>query len=203
MKKTIKKFFFALLVLTVLCLTLSVFASAEESADMPVDESETAVDGVRNGDINFFGSAYELIQSKSEEIFSFLAFLGTIIIAFIYRKGLLPALKNATGYVSDALKQMNTESKLLSDKSDSQGQLISAYAEKMDGLSEEIKRLSAELERGNLSNERRKFISLFDMQILLLREIFMSSSLPQYQKESLEKRIKEMREALTENETKE
>ncbi len=170
----------------------------ESSVETEADPPEDSVSNENSG-IGFFEAIYETVLDNSDNIFSLLAFAGTLIIALVYKKGLLPTVTNAARMISDSLKKMNEENEKCVRQTEGQGELITACTEGLSRLTEEFKRLSNEIESDSISNERKMIGTLLDTQIELLRDVFLSSSLPHHQKEAVQAKVTEMKEALNKN----
>ena len=179
MKRTFKKIctFVAALLILSLTVTVSIGAAdAEEIKDEPT----------------FFDEVYESFSEHSAEIFSALSLVGSCLIAFMYKNGLLPGLKAGIGAIKSEVEEIRKES----------------CSTKEDG--EEIKRALAEIEKkiaeldGMIgfaeknSDDLQTVSALIDEQVSLLFEIFMSSSMPEYKKEAVGRRVEKMRAALAE-----
>ncbi len=200
MKKTTKTIILCILLFLSLATVFAVAALAEErekgNATPAAAISEEYVE-----ETGFFGEAYKAIRDNSEKIFSLLAFIGTLIIAFVYKKGLLPKVKNAVAAINEAMKKITEENERFSSEVKKNSSGVTSCENAVKNLSEELSRLSKALEKAQGGKEREVFKSLLDTQIELLRDIFISSSLPHYQKEAVEAKVKEMKEALKKNES--
>ncbi len=186
---------------TLLCsLGTVAFAEEEKTTDTGIQTETLTAEEPSWNEENFFTLLYESAAENSEEIFSFMAFLGTMIIALIYNKGLLPTVKGAVKMISEALSGIKDENERVSAETKSQGELISLYSEKIEDISQKLDGLSEELERISRTDRSRIYETLLDTQVELLRDVFVSSSLPHHQKEAVEAKVKEMRKALKKNE---
>jgi len=186
MKKKIT-LLFVLLICSCLCLTA--FAEGEEAKE----------------EANVLDLAAGFITENSAEILSLLTFIGSMVIAFTYKRGLLPKLSSAITGIGGSVGTLkeNTEKSIDTIKEDVA--IVTdgvAKTEKLcHTLSEKISSLSLALdeikgERGEA--ERTKII--LASQIDMLYEVFMASALPQYSKDAIFEKISAMRAALTESE---
>ena len=141
-------------------------------------------------------SAYTAVMDKSDQIFSLLAFIGTMVIAAIYKKGLMPGVRRASAIVSDAVKEIKEENERLVIEAKGQADTIRILESSIEELSGQIICLSEGIDASRQINEQKKLFVIMDAQVDLLRDVFISSSLPQYKKEAVESRIKEMKEIL-------
>lgn len=173
---------FAVAMLTSLSLTLSAFA-------------EEAVEEKGRGQ-DIFESIFSVVTDNSDTVFSLLAFIGAISVAAIYKKGLLPKLKNAGGIIGNAVEQIKEENKALAKTASDQQLTISSMKETLISLGEKIETLAERLSESTRHEERVRLGEIMDTQVELLRDVFVSSSLPQYQKEAVEAKVKEMKERI-------
>ena len=168
-----------------------------------VEESKNEIFVDNSGDYaqNIFEDIYNLLELNADKIFSILAFVGTIVVSVGYKSGLLPLLRDALSKLKNAIDGVKAE-----------GELNKALTEsKMAEISDKIAKIESTLEKGNkelsriewqfenyeeLMDERESMRLILQGQIDMLYAIFMSSALPDYQKEEIGLRIKQMREEL-------
>ena len=118
-----KKFLFALCLCTVLSLLFATTAFAKETQSEAGEECVSAAenqqdseatqsvspedqatpvpgsDNAANEETNAFLALYSQLSTHLPELFSALSLLGACILAFCYKKGLLPILKNGIGAI--------------------------------------------------------------------------------------------------------
>ncbi|MBO7195841.1 MAG: hypothetical protein J6V80_00730 [Clostridia bacterium] len=212
MKAKFSKIIMVLITLS-LCLALTVstgvMASAEEgdSGNASDNSSNITTDGgdkTENGDIdntesgeitqNIFEDIYSLLEENADKIFSILAFIGTVVVSIGYKSGLLPLL-------SDALSKLKGSIDGVKADSDAQNALTEEKLSSIDKavleISESVEEMKWQCESyDELCREREKMRLIMQGQIDMLYAIFMSSALPQYQKDEIGERIAEMREEL-------
>ena len=173
--------------------------TAGEDSGRDVDaEGESAED---NPGKNAFAQVYETIKRYTSEIFSTLAFIGTLIVAFIYKKGLLPVITRTTTAISTLLSRLRAENAAGQKSADDK---LSLTAERLTALEERIAVISASLDtvgeslacRTNDDHSGEKLRTVMTAQIDMLYAIFMSSALPQYQKDEVGERITAMKKEL-------
>ena len=150
---------------------------------------------------NIFEDIYKLLELNADKIFSVLAFVGTIVVSVGYKSGLLPLLRDALSKLKGAIDGVKAD-----------GEISKALTEsKMSEMSEKIAEINSAIEKNNgelkriewqfenyeqLMAERESMRLILQGQIDMLYAIFMSSALPQYQKEEIGTKIQEMREEL-------
>ena len=192
MKKLIASIFAAALMLGI----MTVGASAAEAPEgEPIaEESE-----------NFFAEVVEVIETNSDKILSALAFIGSIVLAFTYKRGLLPTLSKTLGSIGSSVKSIGESTeKSLCDNADTMSAInshIKEIGELFDGLSEDVSALNKKLDSYEEDKLSAAAMSeIMRAQVDMLYEIFMTSSLPQYAKDSVGERIAKMKAQLASGE---
>lgn len=183
--KRIKKIITALLL--AVCMAAPVAALAEDGGGT---------------DKNIFESIYETVLENVDEIFSALAFVGTMILGFAYKRGLTPKLTGAVSKISDAVGKVREESRIAMENTEGGIESLSARILSLENALELFSGEVAALEeklgtRAALEAERERFGTVLSSQVDMLYDIFMSSSLPQYQKEKISERVGMMKKELT------
>ncbi|MBQ7363196.1 MAG: hypothetical protein IJW48_01970 [Clostridia bacterium] len=217
----------AIILLTfILSLGLSVLAGAEGAGESPTqavepsvgaenadDGTESADGGAENADGgaestdggNFFTAVFAAFRGYLPEILGTLTFIGSLVLAFCYKRGLLPLVKaslSALSGVVGEVKKKAEDGELISRElnnavTERLGAAEAALSSLTGSLNELSDSLSAAEER---SLDRAKLTAVLTTQIDLLYDIFMSSSIPQFQKELVGESVARMKEALSENE---
>ena len=154
---------------------------------------------------NPFAELYDMALGNADKIFSALAFIGTLLLAFAYKKGLLPTVSRAISSIAAITKAAKDET----DKSIAEGDVrlteVSAGLERTveilaaaeNGISRIEERL-ATVEKSDAQSAALK--TVLSSQIDMLYDIFMASSIPEYQKEAVGRRVAEMRKELSADE---
>ena len=180
-----------------LFLTLSVNALAAESA--PV---ETIPEAEEENELSIL---FDALSENSDKIFSLLAFVSSMIVIFIYKRGLIPlvntglcAMKKSTddfeGAATESLTKTERSLDMLTSKFislEDSGDMIAK------GLSEISERLEGVIKS---EKEKQLFKNVMLSQIDMLYEVFMQSGLPQYSKDALGERVAKMKKSLAEGE---
>ena len=198
MKKTV--FLFLTLVLLISTLTLSVFASEEREDAITDTASEGEKINTGKSD-NVFSDIYSIVSDNSDKIFSILAFTASVVVAFAYRKGLIPILKSALSTITSrteklgefsAESQMKTEEslKFLSEKFVSCQNGVEGIARSLDELIERLDTIEGE------KKESEKLKTIMLSQVDMLYDIFMQSSLPQYSKDAVGEKVTAMKKEI-------
>ena len=186
------KYLIAIALVVIFSSSLVVSASAEgEVTDVAV-ESEG----------NFFTVAYEEISAYASEILCGLTLAASLILAFAYKKGLLPLVQsalvsigNAVTKIGDSAKKSEEQTALLEENIGSSiknaKDMIGALTEKISSLDNAVNERLVMDEKARGEYEKLRFI--IEGQIDMLYDIFMSSALPQYQKDAVGERIGKMK----------
>ena len=218
--KFAKKIFTVLAAVVLLCCTLSVgtlaasdvntepyaeitatgiaAAEASEIITVPVNDGtaeDNAAPTAEERDVNFFEKLYDAVRDYISEILCVLAFGGSFLIAVLYKKGLLPLLKSALSAINAAVGKIKeaTEKGANADAEktakitqalDKAYGLIEAQSDTLEALEKRLDSLSTD------KSEREKLRLILECEVELLYDIFMSSGLPEYQKDAVAKRLK-------------
>ena len=193
------KLLIAVMLILVSALVLSVSASAQEA------ESTELTDGTEE---NVFDKMYADVSEYATEILCAMTFAGSLILAFAYKKGLLPIVKGSLLSIGNAVSKVKDSVGESAEKGVKLGESIEKGLENtktvLDGLVKKISELDTALEeRLSDESERAHEAEVLRLvllsQIEMLRDIFMSAALPQYQKDAVGERIAKMKGALEEN----
>lgn len=157
------------------------------------EESETDTKGEREDKL-WSEQLTETVEKYIGEIFCALTFLGSVVTAYLYKKGLLPTLGEGINRICSVVV---SSSEKATDIQKENAELLDAFVEKASPILERANELSVyaeqmrkeslllkdELERDKA--QRKALSDLISGQIDLLYGVFMSASLPEYQKEQL------------------
>ncbi len=192
------------LIALMLFICFGVAASAAESDDVAMtDEAiEPEVGDEETSKENPFAELYGYACENADKIFSALAFIGSLVLAFFYRKGLMPALSSALGNLRASVKSFgDTAERSLKNSENAYATVkdsIDLVGQGLDTLcisvAEIDKRLCLSEEQ---LNETKVMKTIMSAQVDMLYNIFMSSALPQYSKDAVGEKISEMRAMLS------
>lgn len=187
-----KKFFMAAILFVLVFSILSATAFASEANAQTADTK------------NAFESLYYELCEHSDKIFSALAFIGSLLLIFTYRRGMLPILKGGISSLSTTVATLKDEAKKSGELSESEIKSATEKLEKAENLlnvlTERLTKLDEELEDARVREKNSEDLKIIMRhQIDMLYEIFMSSSLPLYQKEAVGEKISIMKEQLKDN----
>ena len=150
---------------------------------------------------NVFEQLYAAVCEYAAEILSTLTLIGTLIVGFAYKKGLLPLVTRAISAIQNSVNKIKADTEkgteCTKDALECVCERLSAIENSLSLLSEDIMELETKLEcESECIKERKKMKVILSSQVDMLYDIFMSSSLPQYQKDATGARIQSMREEL-------
>ena len=196
MNKKLKYLITSILVI-VLALGLSVTASAET-----LTEAEEITEAT------VFDKLYTEVSEYAGEILCALAFIGSVVLAFAYKKGLMPIVKSSLVTIGNAMSKMkdsvnkNAErgeemNREIASGLDGAVKVIQTLGERIDALEKSLTERLAD--KDEAAREREALSIIMTSQIDMLYEIFMSASLPQYQKDAIGEKIAKMKGALAKN----
>ena len=196
MNKKLKYLITSILVI-VLALGLSVTASAET-----LTEAEEITEAT------VFDKLYTEVSEYAGEILCALAFIGSVVLAFAYKKGLMPIVKSSLVTIGNAMSKMkdsvnkNAErgeemNREIASGLDGAVKVIETLGERIDALEKSLTERLAD--KDETAREREALSMIMTSQIDMLYEIFMSASLPQYQKDAIGEKIAKMKGALAKN----
>ena len=159
------------------------------------NEEPTTEDG------NLFAELYEYVSQNADNIFSALAFAASVVLALIYKKGLMPALTSSLGNLRASVKTIGeTAERALAESEGAYTGVkksIDLVGEGLDALCITVGELESRLAASEeQANDAKAIKTIMAAQIDMLYNVFMSSSLPQYSKDAVGERIREMKAAL-------
>ena len=190
-----KKFIFTFItcIIVMLCMYTPAFA---ENFDTPVSENQEQdlVSDTESQDATISKQIKDLLSEHIGEIFCTLTFVGSCLTAILYKKGLMPSVSNSLALInknaSSVFKRIyeyseNTDTMVsdLCHKTENALACISDFSEKVLSVTKDTKELSNEV--GKIESDGEKLKKIITMQNEMLYTIFMSSSIPQYQKDSI------------------
>lgn len=174
-----------------------------EQVEQNAPENSPVVGEVSKTDeVNIFEEIYKKASEYAAEIISVLTFVGTLIVGFAYKKGLLPLVTRAVTAIQSAVNKIknDTEESAKASATGMEGisERLAGVENSLSILTDDLMEMSAKLEcESEAIKERRKMKTILLSQVDMLYDIFMSSSLPQYQKDATGARMQSMREELT------
>ena len=206
MKKTTKKLLTAFMLLSILFSAFALVCAAEEQTDKvfannDLQNEDKSEDKPEDTAESPFALAFDCIKSYATEIFCALTLVCSLALSFAYKKGLIPAVKAALSALSGTVKKIEATQEGATREG---GEMLSALTERLDGFAEGVKEISERLNsldtelsalgEGECDRERQRLILLGQTEMLY--SVFMSSSLPQYQKDEISRRVAAMKELL-------
>lgn len=210
-----KKLFYFLLTLT-LCLSLfSVLAFAVEpdptadtdgaqavtdaSADLTAPEAE-------DENASFLDALYGAYEENKSEIFSFASTVVSLILVFVYQRGLLPTVKGGLSLIEGqvkALREISSDTKAENSKAKDETQALAREMVESTQRMQEV--LNAVAARAADEESREKTMKHLEECMLwqaeLLGEVFLHSSLPEYEKERVTAVLERVKRMLAQQES--
>ena len=205
-----KKILLAILIFTLIavCFSLPVFA-LETNGDMHQDTQNTQPENLSSEELidtgveqNVFTEFYNLVSSNIDKIFSALSFGAALILAFAYKRGLLPLLSSALSLIKNKLTSFEGDAKESMAKTEETVKLLfdkfAFYTNSVELLSSSVEEILEKLSaREKDSQDLELFRTVMLSEVEMLYDIFMQSSLPQYSKDAVGERVKIMKERLS------
>ena len=189
-------------VISILLLTVTVSSANSDADDAAKKDASyaTAEDGASE-DKTFFDSVYTALFESASEIFSALAFAGSLVIMLSYNRGLIPlindgikALKTGVKTINEKTEAFNEHAIGLCDSIDARLMRAEKLEEAVISSAESVEEQLNDMQHAHLENEKIK--TVLTAQIDMLYEIFMSAALPQYLKDSVGERVGRMKAEL-------
>ena len=167
------------------------------------DTAENNEKGAESG----FEQVYNTVLTHISEILSLFAFIGSLICAVIYKSGLMPLMeKGLTGLKNAAVKIKEATDRAESDNKESINGIsgrIAELEEAVSDMSEAFVGLREAL--SGLEDQKAhqmKLDTILGGELDMLYDIFMTSSLPEYEKARVGERMGKLKEVLSEGEGK-
>ena len=186
---------------------ISVSASGVDKTEDVTENTDTVYENNESSaeNANPFAEVYAYVCEHADNIFSVLAFIGSIVLAFVYKKGLMPALSSALGNLRTSVKSISdTAEKTLVGSENAYTDFKSnmeLISKGLDTLCISVAELDNRLSASEkAADESEKMKTIMSAQVDMLYSIFMTSALPQYQKDEVGARIAKMREVMGDDE---
>lgn len=197
------------IILVFCCLSVPALAAESDIESAPVDESvsedadkaDAAIADDIESDENVFEVIYREAISHSAEIFGLLSFIGTLIVAFLYKRGIMPLIKGGVGAVADTVCAIRERAESDSIKNDGRSSEIlgslKCAEDALSVLSDKLSSLEADLSSiESIERSEKSLRDVLSVQIDMLEDIFLSSSLPEYKKAAVGERVVAMKKEL-------
>ena len=205
MKRFLKLISLATILVALVLLPIGAHAAEhDDAADKSIEDSLSADAEAESTESasNPFDEMYQTISQHSGELLSLCSFVGTLIIALLYKKGLAPLLSGSADKLSSAIEGLRRDAdteilergKMIASRDEHAALLESRLECLTNKLDEMQRRISSEAELVSCTEKVR---IVMQSQIDILYDVFMSSSLPQYQKELIGERMLRMKKELT------
>lgn len=188
MKKTVICFFLVFLLFTLLC-----FSVHAAEAGVAAEGAEVLPDTSGDG-LPLVGSVADFLRENSHTLLGLLTFLGSLLVAFFYKTGLLPMLRSGLSALGDLLGKSATMTERFTENAgetfarmeEATAPLLSIAKETEAALTllgERVAALSEELQRAE--KDRSLTAEVLRTETELFYEMLHSVNLPEAQKESM------------------
>lgn len=168
----------------------------KENSTTSGDEIPSNEENSSGGDYekNLFDEIYAALELNADKIFSALAFISTLIVGLGYKSGLLPLLRDTLTKLKGAIDGVKAEGEQTRAETDL---MLREINESIDEMRSELDSIKWQYESyDQIVKERHTLCTILNGQINMLYAIFMTSALPQYQKDEIGEMICRMREEL-------
>ena len=144
--------------------TLAFSAHAAEEAEDGITVS-TEAEGT-----NFFAEVYDDVSEYAGEILCALTFIGSLVLAYAYKRGLMPLVKSSLVSISNAVTKIGENTKAASEKSaklsesiNNTDKTVTELTKRLESLENSVKE-KLESEDG-IRDERRQLALVIGAQI--------------------------------------
>ena len=190
---------------------------ATENASEPEEDEKIKSDDTKeetdersepdSGAKNSLTEAYEIIIAHLSEILSLAAFIGSLVCAIIYKSGLLPLVESSLRSIKSATQKIkeSTDKAELGSR-ESMGNItdrVAGLEATLLTLKDTLTALAEKLDNAEAEKlHRMKTDHILEGELDMLYDIFMSSALPEYEKQRVGERVAKLKGDLSANESK-
>ena len=144
---------------------------------------------------------FEAVKYYATEIFCSLSLACSLILAYCYKRGLIPLLSSGLNSLSGVVKSVKESTERGEGETRELSKIVTARLTEaenaLDIITASVTDLGARLdELKEDKDEKAEMKIILGAQVDMLYSIFMTSALPQYQKDEVGARIASMRQAL-------
>ncbi len=137
---------------------------------------------------NIFATVYAACIAHSEQILTALACVLSALLMLIFKKSIIPLIKNGLSALSGGVEALSAEAKKANDATQSIKTVIDGSLNSADSAITSLTELGSRIERRlaeaeDYGERAEKLRVSLECQITLLYEILMASSIPQFEKE--------------------
>ena len=185
------------------CDTDTDIASTNTAPDTNAANGEGGEENKGTG--NPFEVFWDTVKAYATEIFCAMTFVGSLVLAYAYKCGLIPIIKGGIGALSTTVAGIRESAERGEKKTDELGRTVAERLQNAEttlgGISEILSLMTEKLDRLEADgDEKRKLRIVMNAEVDMLYSVFMTSALPQYQKDEIGLRIAKMREVLANDE---
>ena len=174
---------------------------AEKTEEAPNGEQEYGSVKEAEETKNGFTLAYNLLLDHLSELLSALTLIASLVVGYFYKKGLLPSVKGVLSGINGAVGRLKESSDKEIENRKSDAKKVEDTLASFEKSLEEQGKLILGIEERLISEEeyykqKEKLNLILSSQVDMLYNIFISSSLPQYQKDAMNEKILAMKKEL-------
>jgi len=174
---------------------------AEKTEEAPNVEQEYGSVKEAEETKNGFTLAYNLLLDHLSELLSALTLIASLVVGYFYKKGLLPSVKGVLSGINGAVGRLKESSDKEIENRKSDAKKVEDTLASFEKTLEEQGKLISGIEQRLISEEeyykqKEKLNLILSSQVDMLYNIFISSSLPQYQKDAMNEKILAMKKEL-------
>lgn len=171
-----------------------------ESTDSDKLQTNTSASGMTASNKNVFEDIYSWFECYLGDVFSALAFAVGLAVALIYKKGLVPGIARVGAAIKESVDTAVEAGEKLKEDTANADLKLDGLTSRLNSLCSELDTMKGQLDLAGALEERAKIQNVLLMEIDLLYTVFTSSSLPEYMKAELDRRVGAMRRELSQNE---
>lgn len=184
-----KKNIFALLIAILVCFSLCLSASAEEEPTIdPETDITTETDATTETDVPWSTFVSDMLGEYAGEILSALAFAGSGILIFLFKKGLLPTISKALVTLGDKSSDAADAAKKALDTS---ADVAKKTAETVDDMN--VKMQAFEKDNANKIDSYKQVLTL---QTDMIGTLLLNLRLTPDQRGAVEKTMEDIKKAM-------
>ena len=180
--------------------------TGEVIGDVDTQSPETTETEIptKDGESNVFTLLFDGIISCSNDILTVVNFIISLIVAICYKRGLVPKLEKTGNSIQKSLTALNEgaarQENEFKENERENGKKLEILEKSVHDIQDKLSETAEALKKSEQSKNNNKTDAIMLAQIDMLYNIFISSALPEYQKESVGNQINKMKESLSKNE---
>lgn len=191
-----KKLFLCLSLALALCLMLApvgAYALEEQTASSTSDAEETGKESATLGE-----SVAAFIEENADTLLGALTLVSSLLVAFLYKSGLLPLLRRALSALSETSGRTEELTERFTERAEKELALLRESATPVAELLKTTEETVAKIEEALRASEEanRETRDILETETTLFYELLVSANLPEAQKTSMAESYYRLRERL-------